>query len=102
MTTQRQVQETIARCVSSLVYYVNDRKSLEATRMVEYEIDRIAHWVTNEGLDERADLVIRRPVVKELTDRYGRTAALQLAARFLRPLGRERREPALVGSEMAG
>jgi hypothetical protein len=87
MATEREIDEMVARCVSSLVYYVKDSQSLEATRMVEYEIDRIAHWLSREGLNADVDGLIRAPVVEELTSRFGRFASRKLSARFLRPLG---------------
>jgi hypothetical protein len=85
MTTEREVQETIARCVSALVCYYNGRRTQEETTTMAADIRSVADWVSGLGwamgeTDER----ILRPVEKELLDRYGHELGVRLTADFLK------------------
>jgi hypothetical protein len=83
MVTERQVQETIARCVSTMVYYHNGERSRELDERMTAEIQMVAGFVreldfSRDGVESR----IIRPVEVELVARYGHEVGPRLASRF--------------------
>ena len=83
--TERQLQETVARCVSIMVYFHNDPERTPKTkeRMVA-EVQVVAGWVAEMGLKPgQTDELILRPVEAELFARYGHELGLRLNRMFL-------------------
>jgi hypothetical protein len=84
MTTERQVQETIARCVSAMVYYHNRGRYRENEDRMIAEVQLAAGFVEELGLSRvGADRRIIRPVEAELIARYGYEVGPRLAAQFV-------------------
>jgi hypothetical protein len=87
--TDREVQETIARCVSALVFYRNSKK----TRVVEEQLDAdagvLAAWVKQAGLTARdVDALVLGPLEAELVARFGAEAGGGLCGVFVKALRR--------------
>jgi hypothetical protein len=81
MATERQVQETIARCVSIAVYYHN----CEMTAKMAVEFRAVAHEVKGWGSTPKdTEERILRPVEAELIARYGTEAGRRLHAEVLK------------------
>jgi hypothetical protein len=87
MDSDRAIQETVARCVSLLVYYRNCGRTAQAREVMEADVDVIASWVAEAGLSREAvGRAILVPVLAELIERYGRQAATDLSADFIAAL----------------
>lgn len=85
MTTQRQIQEAIARCVSLLVFYYNGEKTTKTRGQITAEIRAVGESVR--GLDfgdETSGAGILRLVESELRDRYGTEGCGRINAEFSR------------------
>lgn len=83
--TERQLQETVARCVGIMVYFHNDPERTQRTkeRMVA-EVQVVAGWVVEMGLDHRqTDERVLCPVEAELIARYGHEVGPRLNRLFL-------------------
>jgi hypothetical protein len=84
MMTDRQIQEIVARCVSTLVFYHNSERSREADEQMAAEVQVIAGFVKELGLDVAdVDKRIIRPVEFELIDRYGHEVTPRLFGEFI-------------------
>ena len=96
MATEREIQETIARCVGIMVFYVNSRETRPAKGLMIAEVRAVAGLVKRWGLSGQAtaDSVLR-PVEAELLARYGREAAGRLNAEFVEAFGKTS-EPASI------
>ena len=82
--TERQAQETIASCVSTMVYYHNCERSPEVDERMVAEIQLVAGFIEETGLSrDGADWRIIRPVESELIARYGHEVGRRLAVRFI-------------------
>jgi hypothetical protein len=83
MVTERQVQETVARCVSSLDSYVNRGKTWQARGVLDAEAQGIARLVTRWGLGRQAaGELLLRPLEAELVARHGPSVGLGLSREF--------------------
>jgi hypothetical protein len=83
MATVREIQETIARCVSVVVFYKNSEKTQRADQLMSEEVQTLAGQVRDLGLDIRkADDLILAPVERELLVRYGHEVAPRLYGKF--------------------
>jgi hypothetical protein len=69
MATARQIQETVARCVSSMVFYVNSGKTRQAKGAIVAEIraavDIVSQWAltsptTNDSFLHQIDVEMLR------------------------------------------
>jgi len=82
MATERQIQETIARCVSTVVFFHNSPKTPRMRTMMVAEVQAVARSVEELGMamDER----ILLPVESELLARYGQEVGRRLNAEFAR------------------
>ena len=84
MATERQLQETVARCVSIMVYYHNTTRAPQAKERMIAEVELVAAWVLELDLSPGdTDRHIFRPVEGELLARYGPEVARGLHAEFL-------------------
>jgi hypothetical protein len=84
MPTERQVQETISRCVASMVLYHDCERSEEAQDRMIAEIQAIADFVHELGFSRSGtDWRIIPPVEAELIARYGQVAGSRLAIQFV-------------------
>ncbi len=83
MTTERQIQETIARCVSIVVFFHNSQKSPKMRSMMVAEVQTVARWAEELGMcDRAADEQIVLSVESELLARYGPVVGRRLNAEF--------------------
>ena len=72
LPTDRQIQETIARCVSTMVYFHNAERTPRSEDLMAAEVQVVAGWVEEMALGPReADELLLRPVEAELVQRYG-------------------------------
>jgi len=82
--TERQIQETVARCVGIMVYFHNAARTPQAKELMTAEIrfmaDSVAEWCMGEA---KADRLIFRPVEAELHARYGHELGPRLNRLFL-------------------
>jgi hypothetical protein len=84
MATERQLQETVARCVSIMVYYYNTPRAPETKERMIAEVKLVAAWDIELDLSPGdTDRHIFRPVEGELLARYGPEVARGLHAEFL-------------------
>jgi hypothetical protein len=84
MATQRQLQETVARCVSIMVYYRNEPRSERTRERMVAEVQLVAGWVMELGLvAEETGRHIFRPLEGELIARFGQAAGSRLHAEFV-------------------
>jgi hypothetical protein len=84
MTTEVQVQETIARCVSIMVFYHNDHEASDATERMIAEVQLVAGWITEMELSPGGtDWLIFGPLENELYARFGHEVAPRLYAEFI-------------------
>ena len=75
MHTERQLQEMVARCVATMVYYHNSPKTRHTDTLMNAEVQAHAAWVSGLNLGaRRTDEGILRPVEAELIARYGEAA----------------------------
>jgi hypothetical protein len=83
MATERQVQETIARCVALMVFHHNCERSQEARDRMIAEVQIIAGFVEELGFSRSGvDWRIMRPIEAELLARYGHEVGPRLFAMF--------------------
>lgn len=85
---ERQIQETIARCVSCMVFHYNVKKTPKGKAQTVAELGAIAEMVKEFEL--RAGEVNDRilgPVESELVTRYGREVGGDLYADFAKAFG---------------
>ncbi len=103
MTSEREIQEMIARCVSLMVYYWKvGRSRKEHARMIA-EAQEIARWARKSDL-WKARLVeeFLQPLEAELIVRFGRVVGSRLNSAFVRAFessGKQDRSPS-VGTEV--
>ena len=82
--TDRQFQEIVARCVSTMVYHHNCERSHRNDAQLIAEVQDIAGSVKEEVTDAtEVTARIVRPVDAELTARYGPEAGTRLFQRFI-------------------
>lgn len=82
MPTDRAIDETIARCVSSMVRYHNTERSTDATDTMLQDIRAIAaQFISWELAWDEWDMV-RQCVRGELLTRYGHEAGTRICAEF--------------------
>jgi hypothetical protein len=83
MATRRQVDEIVARCVASAVFYVSSGKTLGAkAEMAADAVDAfrtVSHW---ELCGRAVEQAILRRLEGELTARYGNGPGRSLAREF--------------------
>ena len=85
MATEREIQETIARCVSIVVFFQNSQKTSKMKGMMAAEVKAIAGWLEEAGLcGVVIDEQILFPVGSELLIRYGPVIGRRLNAEFAR------------------
>ena len=85
MATERQIQETIARCVSIVVFFHNSPKTLKMRTMMVAEVQAVARSVEELGMGGMAtDERILLPVEAELIARYGQEVGRRHNAEFAR------------------
>ncbi len=83
MATERQVQETIARCVSIVVFFHNSQKTPKMRAMMVAEVRTVAGWVEELGMcGMAAGEQILSPVELELIARYGPVVGRKLNSEF--------------------
>jgi hypothetical protein len=84
MEADRAVLETLARCVSLLVYYRNSGRTAQAREVLEADVAVVAAWVEEAGLSrEELGRRILSPLLAQLHDRYTSGEALDLYEAFL-------------------
>jgi hypothetical protein len=84
MATRRQVEETVARCVSLMVCYRNSRGSPRAGALMAADARAVAGWAKENIAGGDVDGDILRPVRAELVARYGPVAGAGLYGVFVR------------------
>lgn len=83
MMPERQVQELVARCVSSLVFYVNSGQTRQAQDARAADARAAARLVTRWGMSDRDTAeALLRPVEAEMVARYGRAEGRRLSGEF--------------------
>ncbi len=87
MATDREIRETIARCVSSIVYYDRCGRTAQAREVFEADVALVREWLDSEGM-AGAEVVIQilAPVLSELSDRYESAEAAILHGEFVAAL----------------
>jgi hypothetical protein len=84
MATERQIQETIARCVSAMAYYHDSERSPKSDEHMIAEVQVIAGFVKELGFSESGVAWrIIRTVESDLIDRYGYEVGPRLSAQFI-------------------
>jgi hypothetical protein len=84
MPTERQIEETIARCIAIMVYYHNSATSRRANEAMAAEIEAVSAWILGVPLDP--DEIARRilqPVEAGLIVRFGHEAGTRINTVFL-------------------
>ena len=80
MATERQIRETVARCVSCMVYYVNSGKTPQVKRVMTAELQETAPFITQWGVSDSAiDDSLLGPIEAGLVARYGPVEGLKLS-----------------------
>jgi hypothetical protein len=88
MVTDRQIEELVARCVATLVYYQNLPQNRHALILLKAELRATASGVAELGLGApQVAQRLLRPVEAELVSRYGPEHGGLLAAEFVRAFG---------------
>ncbi len=84
MVSDRQIRETVARCVSTMVFYHNGERSRDTAELMTVEIQVIAGFVEEWGFDA-AEINARvfRPVESELIARYGHEVGPRMLGEFI-------------------
>jgi hypothetical protein len=84
MSNERQVRETVARCVSIIVYYHNCGRAPKTTTAMIADVRAVADLVARLelGTDEIDELILR-PVEAELRARYGHELGFRLNNEFV-------------------
>jgi len=84
MATERQVQRTVALCMSIMNRYHDGRRSPQAKAAMVSEVQAVAAWVLDLDLDPgRIDERILRPVRAALVARYGHELGTRFEREFL-------------------
>ena len=84
MLNEGEVRETIARCVSIIVYYHNCGRTQQTTTAMVDDIQVVAGLVAGQELGIRQiDERILRPVEAELLARYGHELGFRLNKEFV-------------------
>jgi hypothetical protein len=88
MPTEREIDETIARCVSIMVCYHKVETDARARASMVTAVQVVAAWALemNLGSDETAVRILG-PVERELLIRYGHESGTRVTATFLRAFG---------------
>jgi hypothetical protein len=87
MATQRQLQETVARCVSAMVSYHNCERSEKVHDRMVGEVQMIAGFLEELGLGRgEIDHRVILPVEAELIARFGQVTGSRLAIQFVEGL----------------
>jgi hypothetical protein len=87
MATDREVLETIARCVSIMVWYHNSEKTPETSAMMTADLRQVAAWLAEQRLDHsEIENRIVDSVASELLIRHGYDIAPGLYNVFLRAI----------------
>jgi hypothetical protein len=82
--SDRQIHETVARCISAMVFYHNSERSPMAVELMVIEIRAIAGSVEELGLGvAEVDAQILRPVEAELIARYGHEDGPRMLGQFI-------------------
>lgn len=72
LSTERQIEETVARCVGVMVYYHNAGRAPGAAGLMTAEVQSLAACFAEMGLKpSEAEARVHRPVEAELAARYG-------------------------------
>jgi hypothetical protein len=90
MINERQMQETVARCVSIMVFYHNSKKSQRAEMVVVLidDAQAVAGWASEAAMEEpEVRERLFRPVTSELVARYGEDVGMSLSADFQHAFG---------------
>jgi hypothetical protein len=84
MVSDRQVRETVARCVSTMVYYHNSERCRETAGQMAAEVQVIAGFVEEWGFDAaKINARVFRPVEDELIARYGHEVGPRMLGEFI-------------------
>jgi len=83
----RDVQERLARCIATMVYYHKDGWSWNGAKLMDEESRSLADWVARLGIGEGVSELILRPLDQELTERFGAELGLRLGCEFRRAMG---------------
>ena len=81
MTDERQLRETIARCVSIVVFYHNTERTPDSAERMAAEIRSVARAVA--GMGDEADQLVFRPIEIELMARFGPELGPRVVSEFL-------------------
>ncbi len=85
MVTERQIQETVARCVSTMVYYHNCERSHPSNERMTVEVQVIAGFVEEWKLKPtEVNRRVIRPLEVNLIARFGHELGPRLLLEFLR------------------
>ena len=102
--TERQIQETIARCVSIMVYFHNEERTPKVKAMMIAEVQTVVGFVGELGLGLGSREVEERiviPVEGELLTRYGHEVGRRLNAEFVSAFGDTRNTDPAQGPMLA-
>src|SRR4051812_6723624 len=80
--TERQIQETVARCVAAMVYFNNAERTQGERDLMAAEVQLASAWVLQAGSGEVRERVLA-PVEGELFARYGHEVGPRLNGLFL-------------------
>ncbi len=87
MTTEREIEEAAARCVSIAVFRHNSPKTRHAGQSFEDDVRSVARWAEAAGLSEQeADRRLLEPLQSELAVRYGIEVGSRLRDDFVSAL----------------
>jgi len=82
MTTQRQYQEAVARCVSIMVFYHNGERTSSSLRRMRSEVKDVAGTVAGMAQPDEDPYRVDLHVEGELVARYGQELGSHLFADF--------------------
>jgi hypothetical protein len=91
MRTDREIEETVARCVSVVVYYHNCGRSTRAREVFEADVAVIREWLRVAGATGQ---VVGSRIRAELLARYEPPLASLLFDEFVAALTLEKSSPA--------
>jgi hypothetical protein len=108
MASERQLQETVARCIDNMVFYHNGHRTPKAKALMVAGVRTDAGRVAGLNLsDKKVDEHVLRPVRDGLHARYGPSAGGRLFTEFLEafdglpgPVPVPRRDPVLSPSKV--
>ncbi len=98
MTTDREIQETVARCVSVVVYYHNCGRTTRAQEVFEADVAVIRDWLRVAGATGQ---VIGSQIRAELLERYEPQLASLLFNEFVAALTPQEAWPTASGEHLA-